>query len=158
MPNNDQLTLCAADIMQSKLVTLQASEALETAERVLTEASISGAPVVDSSDRLLGVLSIRDLVRHHTEDGDLPDGVAANVFDNEVMESEQVAFERPATGACVADVMSQDVVSVAPTASVAQIAARMIEANVHRVMVLDCERLLGLVSSTELLNVLAKMD
>ena len=157
MQNNDPLTLCAYDIMQNQLVTVPASDSLENAERTLTEAGISGAPVIDTSDRLLGVISVRDLVRHHTEDGDLPEGVAANVFDNEVIESEQVAFERPATGACVADLMSQDVVSVVPTASVPQIAARMVEANVHRVMVLDRDRLIGLVSSTELLKVLAKM-
>jgi len=154
----DIFNLCAEDIMQRKLVAIGVSDTLPQAERALSEAQVSGAPVVDGNGRLLGVVSVRDLVRHRTEDQDLPDGVEAGVFDNEVDETETVAFDRPSSGACVGDVMTQDIVSVPPTTPLPQIARRMLETHVHRVLVMQGEQLLGLVSSMDVLGAVAGVD
>lgn len=157
MTDRNPIDLCAEDIMQRKLFTVHANETLARTEQLLTEAGISGVPVIDDGGHLMGVLSIRDLVRHRSDDGELPKGVDSTVFDNEVDEEEQVAFERPPTGACAADVMTQDVVSVPPTLSLPLVAARMVANRVHRVMVIDRGRLVGLVSATEMLEVMASL-
>ncbi len=151
----DPFDLSAADVMQQSVITVRASDSLREAERVLAEARISGAPVVDDAGAVLGVLSLRDLARHRAEDGDLPEDADVEVFDSGVDDTEQVAFDRPASGACAADVMTQDLVSVAPAATLAQVAKRMVDAEVHRVLVLERGKLRGLVSSTDLLRVLA---
>lgn len=156
MKDTGTLYVRAADIMQRKLITIQAHDTLADAERVLTEAGISGAPVVDNADRLLGVISLKDLTRRHTEDRELPEGTDRAVFDSNLGDDEAVEFERPATGACAADMMTTEVVSVPPTMSAAQIAQHMLDNRVHRVMVMDNRRIVGLVSTTELLGVLAQ--
>lgn len=151
------MELCAEDIMQRQLFTVHANETLARTEQLLTEADISGVPVIDDGGHLLGVLSMRDLIRHRSDDGELPKGVDPKVFDNEVGDQEQVAFVRPPTGACAADVMTQDVVSVPPTMPLPLVASRMVSNRVHRVMVIDRGRLIGLVSATEMLGVMAGM-
>ena len=151
----DIFSMCAEDVMQCKLVTVGVSDTLAEAERTLAETQVSGAPVLDTNGRLLGVVSVRDLVRHRIEDQDLPAGVEVEVFDNEVDETETVAFERPGSGACVGDVMTQEIVSVTPTTPLPMVARRMVETRVHRVLVMRGEQLVGLVSSMDLLGAIA---
>ena len=155
--SQDLTRLCADDVMQRKLVAIDASASLEDAERMLTEAQISGAPVLDGAGKVLGVLSIRDLLRRRAEDGELPDDADASVFDAAVDEGEAVAFERPPAGACAADVMTADVVHVPPSMPLPLVAARMVETRVHRVLVIDRERLVGIVSSMDVLTAVARM-
>lgn len=152
------IELCAEDIMQRELFAVHANESLDRTEQLLTEAGVSGVPVIDNGGRLMGVLSMRDLIRQHNNDRELPADVDATVFDNEVGETEEVAFARPPSGACAADIMTQDVVSVPPTMPLPKVATRMVSNQVHRVMVIDRGRLVGLVSATEMLGVMADMS
>ena len=156
LARNPLADICAEDVMQSKVVTLQAGEPITVAERQLTEAQVSGAPVTDGFDNLLGIVSLRDLVRHRAEDQDLPGDADERVFDNDVDDGEYVRFERPTTGACVGDVMTTEVISVPPTMPLQRVAARMSEAKVHRVVVVDRGRLLGLISSMDILAAISK--
>jgi len=158
MKDCNPINLCAEDIMQRELFTVHANESLDRTEQLLTEAGVSGVPVTDDGGRLLGVLSMRDLMRQHNNDRELPADVDATVFDDEIGETEQVAFARPAAGACAADIMTQDVVSVPPTMPLPLVASRMVSNKVHRVMVIDRGRLVGLVSATEMLGVMAGMS
>lgn len=154
---SNPIDMCAEDVMQRKLITIQANETLAATERMLSEASVSGAPVLDETGKLLGVISMRDLMRHRAEDRELPDSVDATVFDNDIDDTEQVAFQRPSSGACAADIMTQEIVSVPPSMPLPLVAQRMLDHHVHRVMVIDRQRFVGLVSATELLGALAGM-
>ncbi|MCB9879343.1 MAG: CBS domain-containing protein [Planctomycetes bacterium] len=156
MPQPKLFDLCAEDVMQRKIVTLGAGDSLPAAERTLTEAGISGAPVLDDHDRVLGVVSMTDLLRHRAEDDDIPDDAEAEVFDDSIDETEQVAFFRPEAGACVGDVMTQEIVSVPPSMPLAKIAERMVSTHVHRVLVLERGRLIGLISTMDLLEKVAR--
>ncbi|MEZ6037320.1 MAG: CBS domain-containing protein [Planctomycetota bacterium] len=156
MPAPKLFDLCAEDVMQRKIVTLSAGDSLPTAERMLTEAGISGAPVLDDHDRVLGVVSMTDLLRHRAEDDDIPDDTEVEVFDDSIDDTEQVAFARPDTGACVGDVMTQEIVSVPPSMPLAKIAERMVATHVHRVLVLERGRLIGLISTMDVLEQVAR--
>lgn len=155
---DNPINLCAEDIMQRELFTVNANESLDRTEQLLTEAGVSGVPVIDHGGHLMGVLSMRDLMRHRNDDRDLPADAGLDVFDNEVDETEQVAFVRPRGGACAADIMTQDVVSVTPSTPLPKVASAMVNNNVHRVMVIERGRLVGLVSATEMLGVMAGMS
>ena len=154
---NQVLSLCAADIMQRNLVRVAAGDTLPEAERKLTEAQVTGAPVIDDTGRVIGVLSIRDISRHRLEDAELPADATVEVFDDETDETEQITFRRPESGACAADVMTPDVVSVTSSTAIPQIARKMLDAHVHRVLVIERGRLLGLISTMDLLGVFASL-
>ena len=157
MTKTHPIDVCAEDVMQRQLTMIQPNEPLPEVGRVLSEAGISGAPVVDETGKLLGVISMRDLLRHYAEDRDLPADVDVSVFDDDIEATEQVAFQRPESGACAADVMTSEIVSVPPSMPLPLIAQRMLEQRVHRVLVIDRGRFVGLVSATELLGALAGM-
>jgi CBS domain-containing protein len=56
------LTLFARDIMTTNVRTVEASTSVEAAARVMFEQSISGLPVVDENNHLIGVVSEFDVL------------------------------------------------------------------------------------------------
>ena len=53
----------ARDVMQTHLVTVEPELPLVDVHRLFVEEEITGAPVVDDTGRLLGVISSTDLLR-----------------------------------------------------------------------------------------------
>jgi CBS domain-containing protein len=62
--------LTAGDIMQTDLITISLDTPVAEVEQVLAEHRISGAPVTDHAGRIVGVVSLRDLVERYTEEPD----------------------------------------------------------------------------------------
>lgn len=56
------LTLFASDIMTTNVRTVEASTSVEAAARIMFEQSISGIPVVDEHNHLIGVVSEFDVL------------------------------------------------------------------------------------------------
>ncbi|HEX5054338.1 MAG TPA: CBS domain-containing protein [Planctomycetota bacterium] len=154
-PPADSTTLCADDMMQRKLITVRASDELREVERVLAEAHISGAPVLDEDDHVLGVISMSDLIGRHVDDGARPDDAAYPSYDDD--ESEQVAFRRAvANEACAGDLMTTDIASVGPAATLVEVANKMVDAEVHRLLVLDTRgRVVGIITTMDVLRAIA---
>ncbi|MBI4362559.1 MAG: CBS domain-containing protein [Euryarchaeota archaeon] len=57
------MNLMVKDVMQASVVTLRPTDTLEAAIRLFTTHRISGAPVVNDSQRLVGVLSEADVLK-----------------------------------------------------------------------------------------------
>jgi CBS domain-containing protein len=66
------LDLTADDLMTDAVVTLPEAMSLREAARLLAEASVHGAPVVDAEGRCVGVLSVSDLARWGLQQADPP--------------------------------------------------------------------------------------
>ena len=148
--------LCAADIMQHELVTVRASDPICEVERMLAGARVSGAPVLDDNERVIGVISSTDLVGHRADD-DGEEPFAAGEIDDGGDETETVAFRRPdRSGTCAGDIMTPEITSVQKAASLREVARTMVEQQVHRVLVNDHDRLVGLVSTMDVLRAIAK--
>jgi CBS domain-containing protein len=148
--------LRACDVMQRNVISVRASDPLEEVERVLADARVSGLPVLGDEDQLVGVLSAKDLVRRRAEDAEIPEelGFEDTVLDAD--ETEPVAYRRSRGGGlCAGDVMTTDVASIAPQASLVDAARAMVTREVHRLMVVERGRLVGLVSTMDLLRPLA---
>jgi CBS domain-containing protein len=56
--------LKAIDIMQHNVISLNPQMTLFEAAKILRESGISGAPVIDETNEVIGVLSQSDLLRH----------------------------------------------------------------------------------------------
>jgi CBS-domain-containing membrane protein len=59
----DLFDLTAVDIMNREVMTVPRELSLPVGARVLAQVQISGAPVVDSDERCIGVFSAADLAR-----------------------------------------------------------------------------------------------
>lgn len=155
----DFATLCVADVMQRDLITVYASDPLTEVERVLAEARISGVPVLDDNDEIVGVLSMADLVNRYAEDGDL--GETANERDRDEDDlgdddTEVVAFHR-ASGdqVCAGDVMTPELTYVAPTVGLREASRLMVQKQIHRLLVVENNRVVGLLTTLDILRAIA---
>ena len=119
--------------------------------KLLATRGISGAPVVDDSGRILGVVSQSDLVRQTDQSTTV--GESGRFF-TDVNEYRDLAnLPRDLSDAPVESLMSKEVYTVPRDASAAMGASIMRERRVHRLLVIDQGLLVGVVTSLDLLRV-----
>lgn len=154
----------ASDVMQVDVVTVRDEEPLLNVFRVLVEENISGVPVLDARDDLVGVVSSRDLVRCASEERDeAREDLHYYACDSSFQEdrewlSDIADFEDRLSRRSVAEVMTTDVISVSADTPIADVAALLLKHRIHRVLVTDDENdegpLIGLVSAFDLIRLL----
>jgi len=149
----------ARDLMQKDVITIDGNASLLDAHRLFVEEEISGAPVIDEIGRVIGVLSARDLLRATDEERD-----TAVVQTNYFRELEEFSgpdwgrmpedFQDRLANRPVSEVMSPDVITVAPDATIAEVAHTLRHHRVHRVLVATNEAFVGLISTFDLIALL----
>jgi CBS domain-containing membrane protein len=143
--------LTAADMMSRDVVVIPQDMDLRTAAQLLSRGRITGAPVIDHGGRCVGVISATDFI-HWAEDlretgRQAPQCVCA---DWQVVEAANLP-EAP-----VAKYMTADPVMATTSSAVADLARMMVDAHIHRVIIVDDERRpVGVVSSTDILAAIA---
>ncbi len=93
-------TLRASDVMQRQLITVHAGDSLPEVERVLADSGITGVPVLHEDGRILGVLSMADLVRSHAEEDRNWQARDADFDDEEAGEDEDDFGPEPPSSLC----------------------------------------------------------
>jgi quercetin 2,3-dioxygenase len=126
----------ASDIMTSPVVTVRPDTAVEEIAALLVERRISAVPVLEN-DRLVGMVSEADLAQR-AERGD-----------------QDPAHYIRSHGGQARDLMTHEVVSVAPDAPAGEIASLLGSFGVRRVPVLEAGRLVGIVSRSDLVRAMA---
>lgn len=122
----------ASQIMQTKVISVNAGHSVTHAWRTLRDHAIHQAPVMDDDARLVGIVSERDLL------------TALNIEGGHIVES----LDR-----VVRDVMSTPVVAAVPVTDIRRIAAVMIDKGVDGVPITnETGRLLGFVSRGDILR------
>jgi CBS domain-containing protein len=122
---------------------------------LLSEKGISGVPVVDAGQRVIGVVSEGDLI-HRMETGTERRTARrrARWFDRSG-EQELAQNYVKSHGRTVSDVMTRNVVSVADTTELADVAMLMERNRIKRVPVLRDGKLVGIISRANLVRALA---
>lgn len=155
-------TLTAADIMTRNVTVVRTNDTLATAVHTLRDAHVTGAPVVDEQGRLVGILSISDLVVRplSTEDGEsveLPPVPLAHGVDRTTWDlfDQTAALDHSEAADTVADRMSKVVTAVTQDAPLVEVARAMCDGHWHRVPVVDGgESLQGIISTMDVLDAL----
>lgn len=129
----------ARDVMRSAVWTLRPGDRLVDAVRLFLAEQIQAVPVVDQDGRCVGLLSATDLLRSRRMADPVPG-----------------AFE---TEELVQDLMTQDLVSVREDEELSKIIRYMVDAHVHRVVVLDeMRRVRGLATMTDVLSAMLRAE
>jgi CBS domain-containing protein len=126
-----------ADLMQTKVRTITPDAPIADLVRELAEARVSGLPVVDESERVIGVVSASDVLRE-----------AAGIGDASA-ETRTLARET------VRDIMTPAPYSIAPDVDAREAAKQMLYADVRRLFVEDQGRLVGVISQTDIAQAVA---
>jgi CBS domain-containing protein len=122
------MALRARDVMTTRVVTLNPDDSLDVAVHKMTELRFSALPVIDRRFRLVGMISLLDVLRHREDGG--------------------------ADTTRVGAVMNPDVLSVPPRASLSLVAHRLRSYGELRVMpVVDGAVLVGVVTRSDLLRI-----
>lgn len=124
--------------------------------RVLDDDGISGAPVVDRQGRLVGVVSKTDLLHRWIERSD--DYDPSFIFELMHAEDADEPVEAEGDTPRVEDFMTEDPITAAPDDTVAAVARRMADAAVHRVIVVDDDVPVGVVTSMDIVRLIAAGD
>ncbi|MCB5163874.1 CBS domain-containing protein [Streptomyces bambusae] len=126
-----------ADLMTDEVVSVTPAAPFKDIAKLLTQHDITGVPVLDPEDRVVGVVSQTDLLARRVAAADRSDGA-------------------PPTAA---DVMSAPAVTSHPEDSAADAARLMTRRGVERLPVVDEEdRLVGIVTRRDLLRVFLRPD
>jgi CBS domain-containing protein len=173
------------DLMQSDVITIPPTAKVSELVDLLERTRITGVPVVDEQDTLVGVVSIRDVLRLSREMGEAPEamrwalGIAGppkeTGFLDAPAEGEFFAYYvTPAGGFVdvrsrirelpddlfegyrVEDIMTPAPVSIAPGATLGELARLLRERKLHRALVVRDRQLVGIVTTTDILAHLAE--
>ena len=149
------LSQCAADIMSRNVVMVPREMSLQGAARMLARADVTGAPIVDADGRCIGVLSATDFM--HWVEKDTKNGHPNKECMCSAWQIPEGAIE---PHHLVEDYMTKDPVLVGPGVRIVDLARMMMEAHIHRVIVVDMvsQRPIGIVSSMDILAALARTD
>ena len=152
--NKSLMSLCAADIMSRNIVMIPREMSLQGAARMLSRASVTGAPVVDDKGSCIGVLSATDFM-HSVEADRQPHAKPSGI-----QQSWQIPDDNQQPSRRVEEFMTKDPVLVAPGTPIGELARIMMDAHIHRIIVVDMatHRPLGIVSSMDILAVVARVD
>ena len=149
----------ASDIMRTEVLTVSYSAPLSEVERLLAEHRISGAPVTDEAGKIAGIISMKDIIAQYADDPDSRPRRGRGYFHlaSEELDDDYDSFDVPEEAEDTAqDVMTAQVYSVPSTAGLQEIAATMFDHKIHRVLVEEDGRHVGLISTLEILQSLAE--
>jgi CBS domain-containing protein len=125
------------DHMSTKLITFKEDDTIEQVMEALTKKKISGAPVVDQSGALVGIISEVDCLR------EIIKGKYSNT---------------PKFPAKVSEHMTKEVITLSPDLSLFDAAQKFLELRIRRFPVLKDGKLVGQISLSDVIRAFPKLN
>jgi len=144
-------------VMTTNVITVGPETSVQDVAKLLSERSISGVPVVDTQNRLVGIVSEGDLL-HRVETGTerRAQRRRRSWWLDTIGSDEELARNYVKShGRTAKDVMTSDVISVSDTSELADIANLLETKRIKRVPVVRDGKLVGIVSRANLVRALA---
>lgn len=162
------------DIMKTELIFVRAGTTVDALIQLLDEEGVSGVPVLDSSGRVRGVVSRTDVIRAAARASELPapDEFWARVGSPATGDEEDSAwFLAPESAVLmvpadsfptlglddlsVDEIMTPVAFSVAPDMLVWELADFLVRGKIHRALVQEDEKLVGIVTAFDVMRLMA---
>lgn len=127
------------DVMTKQVICVYSKTSIKELSSIFIENIISGAPVVDNDQRVIGFVSQTDIVELDLHSGDY--------LDSRMEE----------TGGYVQDIMAPEVSCVDETAPLSEVIDKMCTEKIHRVIVLDDQqKVAGILTTMDVMCYLQK--
>ncbi len=136
--------------MTGWVATISPDATVKEAAQLMIERRVSGLPVVDRRDRIVGMVSEGDLMRRP----EIGTGNRRTSWLQRLLDSGARDYLKT-KGGKVRDVMSKPVLTVRPATPLHEVAELLDEKRIKRVPVVDRGRLAGIVSRVDLVRQLA---
>jgi CBS domain-containing protein len=145
--------LTAKDIMTKKVITINKDVSIEKLSELLLENKISGVPVVDEKDKVVGIVTEADIIVQDTELHfpryfKLLDGIiyleSLNKFRDNLKKHLAIKVE---------DIMTKKVKTIVADTPVSEIAEIMLDDRINRLPVIDDDNnLVGIVTRADIVK------
>ncbi|MFH1239346.1 MAG: CBS domain-containing protein [bacterium] len=146
----------AKDIMTTKVLTVSPDMGIPEVAQFLLKNDISGAPVVDDKNKLIGIITEDDLI---FQDKKVHIPTMINILGAVIYLESFKHFEKEMEkimGGKVADIMVKEVITVTEETDIQDIATLMTEKNIHLFPVMKNEAIAGIVGKADVLKAIAK--
>ncbi|KAK3246196.1 hypothetical protein CYMTET_44259 [Cymbomonas tetramitiformis] len=159
--------LLVEQVMESNVATLKSSMSLRDAVETFLERRVSGFPVVDDSDKIVGVISMTDIMWHEalpsaspeTEEAHGAEDISLGSQSRESLDNPNSAIKPPLQSFMdgrVGDAMRSPAITIGPKAIVGEAAALMCKRHVNRLPVVDDTRhVVGIITRFDVMRTLA---
>jgi len=142
------------DIMTTDLITVTPDMDIAGAAKILLDNRINGAPVVDDSGRLVGILCQSDLI---TQQKKLPIPTLFTFLDGLIRLTSMKQLEKQVgkiAALTVSEAMTPKPVTVQPDTGLETVAALMVDSNFHTLPVVEDSELVGIIGKVDVLRTL----
>lgn len=143
--------------MTTQVVTLKGTNTVKQATVKLAIDSVSGAPVIDSDHKLIGMFSetdILELVLKYQAKLNL-DHPALHILtvpmDEDILDDDLRTASKEISETLVGDIMTKTVLTTTPDADIIDVVRAMIDKGVNRIPVLEKGVLVGIISRGDII-------
>ena len=157
------MTLRVRDLMTTDVVTLQPTDTIKTAAIKFAVDNISGAPVVDNRNHLLGIVSQNDILRtllryQDLLDKDNPEGLSIlkHSLDSGEGGDRIVKAVDEISDLEISTIMTYSTLTTSADAPILDVLRAMINMDVNRVPVIEKGVLIGIISRGDITFALYK--
>ena len=154
------MAVTARDIMTPNVKAVPQDWTMQQLAEFLTENEITGSPVCDDSERIIGIVTLKDIAefRWNQVSGE-PEKELSDDEKQEARQIRQMMFEgMTRTPVEVHDIMTPSVMSVGEDTSVRTIADIMMAEHLHRIFVTEKEAITGIITTYDMLKLVAEPE
>jgi CBS domain-containing protein len=144
----------AREIMTSNVISVTTETTIKELVNLFSEHNVSGAPVIDKTGNLIGVVTENDLI-DQTKKLHIPTVITIldSIFYLENPSKMEKEMKKMA-GTKVLDIYTPHPVSVKPEATIEEIATIMAEKNIHTLPVLEDGKIIGIIGKRDIIKTL----
>ncbi len=145
----------AKDIMTKKVITVFPEMSIPEVASFLLKHKISGAPVVDSEEKLIGIISEGDLI---FQDKKVHLPTVVNILGGLVYLENFKHFDeelKKVMAQRVAEIMTKIVITIEEETSINEIATLMTEKHVHLLPVMRKDKIVGIIGKADMVRAIA---
>ena len=118
----------AKDVMTTNVITMSPKTSVMEAIDILVESKISGAPVVDEDQKVVGIITEKD-----------------------IMVAMDFIGERNSDEVCVEEFMTREILSFSKDTPIRELMKVLVSRNIKRVPILENEKIVGIVARRDVL-------
>jgi CBS domain-containing protein len=147
----------AKEIMSQNVITIGKDTTIEEIAHLLIEKNISGVPVVNGENKVIGMVTQKDLLYKDVEPHFPPvvEMLGGLIFLGGVKHYNEELKKLVATKA--EDIMTAKVISIDEEEDVERVAELMVEKDINRIPVLRDGKLVGIIGRSDMVKYIAKM-
>ena len=140
------------DLMTKDVITVSPDMTVKDAANMLFERNISGLPVVDSENRIVGMITEKDIIKmalpsYFDDVGSLSFLPSFEPFDKRLAQADKIL---------VKDIMRKEVVTTTEDENIVEVARLMVVKLARRIPVVRDKKLIGIIARSDIVREMAR--